>query len=71
MGVRVVVQVAQKSCGVSLLDTQKLSEHGHGQVALGVTAWAGRLDQMVFRHPLPPQPFCSSVIVSIKEHLAA
>lgn len=43
-------QVAERSCGVSLLgDTQKPSRHDICQQALCVPAWAKRLDQMSSR----------------------
>jgi len=54
--------VAQRGGGVSTLgDTQKLSELGPGQLALGGPAWSGGLDQMTSRIPFQPQTFCDPV----------
>lgn len=35
--------------------------HGAGQPVLGGPGWAGSLDQMTSRGPLPPRPFCESM----------
>ena len=57
-------QVAQGSFGVPILgDIQKPSD-SPGQTSLGDPAWAGQeVDQMTFRGPFQPQPFCDSVFL--------
>lgn len=57
-----LAQLAQRSSNVSLPgDIQKLSGHGPGQLTLGGSAWAGELDKMTSRGPIPPQLICDSV----------
>ena len=58
-----LAQVAQRGCGVSLLQhTQKPSRQDSGQLTLGGPAWAWRLDQMPTRHPFQPWLCYDSVI---------
>ena len=53
-GDQALAQVAQRACGVSILeDIQKPSADGPGQLALGGPAWAAGLDQMASRGPFP------------------
>lgn len=52
------VHVAHRYCGVSVLgNSQKPSGHGHQQLPLCDTTWAGGLDEMTSRSPFQSQLF--------------
>lgn len=55
-------KVVQRGYGISILgDTQKLSGHNCGQLALKALLEQGLLDKMNPKGPFQPQPFCDSV----------
>ena len=55
-------QAAQRGCGVSFSgDIQNPPARGPVQPALGDSALAGGLDQMIHRGPYQPLRFCDSV----------
>ena len=62
-------RAAQGGCGVSFSgDIQDLPGQGPVQPALGDSALAGELDQMIPRGPFQPLPFCDSVISQLSQH---